>query len=322
MWGLQQITDLVPAQAEALLSQAAASARTAAGIAASSQIPQPRLPAPGPVPRPNVVRASEQQASSQGTESSHDNRQHSMQSVQNTAGDLYASSERGMVRTAGHARINRRQQKALQSGLLQLSPLERQTQYGSAAAVLEPHSTLPSSSEAPALSGSSTQSSPCDSRSQSTQPPNPQAPTSGQQPPDAHAAVPYSNGDVHSTRASGQQTPSSQTSSSQAGAAPNSPDVKEVIVSGVPDSRSGKDKAAASARGEESGRLGTPDQGRQRVIRGRTPRRALAAEMAAKAERQNSGVQAGSSGRVTPDFSSLSSEQQRVSHSMHVLGSS
>ena len=305
MWGLQQITDLVPAQAETLLSQAAASARTAADVAASSQIPQPRLPTPGPVPRPNILKTSEQQASSQGTGSSHDSRQLSMQGVQSTAGDLYASSERGMVRTAGHARINRRQQKALQSGLLRLSPPERQTQYGSAAAVLEPPNTDPSS-YSPALSASSTQSSPCDSKSQSTQPPHPQVPTSGQQSSDAHGAPSHPNAAADSSSASGQQTASSHTSPSQAGDTPHSPDSEEVTVSRVPDAHSRKDRA-------ESGRFGTPERGTQRVIRGRTPRRALAAEIAAKAERQKSGVEAGPSGRVTPDFSSLSSEQQRVS---------
>ena len=313
MWGLQQITDLVPAQAETLLNQAAASARTAADIAASSQIPQPRLPTPSPVPRPNILKSSEQQAGSQGTWSSHDSRQQSTQSVQNTAGDLYASSERGMVRTAGHARINRRQQAALRSGLLRLSPPEGQTQFGSAAAVLEPPNTVPPSCS-PALSASSTQSSPCDSERPSTQLPNPHVPTSTQQSPDAHAAISESCAGVDPSSANEQQRASSHTSSSQATAAPNSLDLEDVTVSGGLGTRSGKDRAAAAPSRAESGRLGTPDQGPQRVIRGRTPRRALAAERAANAERQNSGVEAGPSGRVMPDFSSLSSDQQRASH--------
>ena len=315
MWGLQQITDLVPAQAETLLSQAAASARTAAGIAASSQIPQPRLPTPSPVPRPSILNASGQQVGSQGTEPSPDSRQQSMQSVQNTVGDLYASSERGMVRTAGHARINRRQQKALRSGLLRLSPPEGQRQHGSATAVLEPPNTVPTSPSSPALSASSTQSQSHDSKSQSTRTLDTQVPASPQQLSDAHASLSESFANADSRSASRKPRGSSHTSSSQTGAAPNSPDLEDVTRSGVLDPHSGKDSAVAAARRAEPGRLGTLDQCTQRIIRGRTPRRALAAEMAAKAERQKSGIEAGPSGRVTPDFSFLSSDQQRVSHS-------
>lgn len=312
MWGLHQITDLVPAQAEALLSQAAASASTAAGITASSQIPQPRLPTPSPVPRPHIHKSSEQQPGSQGMGSSH-SKQQSMQSVQKTAGDLYASSERGMVRTAGHARINRRQQTALRSGLLRLSPPEGQTQHSSAAAVLEPPNTDPSSSS-PAVSTSLNHRSLCNSERQSTQLPNSQVPTSTQQSSDAHAALLDSDANVDSSSASRQQRASLHTSSSQAGAAPNSLDLNEVTLSGDVEAHSSKDRAVAAASGADSGRLRTPDQRPPRVIRGRTPRRALAAELAAKAERQDSGVEAGPSGRVMPDFFALSSDQQRVSH--------
>ena len=321
LWGLQQITDLAPIQAETLLSQAAASARTAADIATSSQIPQPCLPTPSPVPRPTILNTSEQQAGSQGSESGRGSRQQSMQSVQNTAGDLYASSERGMVRTAGRARINRRQQKALRSGLLRLSPPEGQTQYRSATAVLEAPSKVPYFSSSPALSASPNQS-PRNSQSQSPQPLDTQVPASTEQPSDAHAAPSKSSANVDSSSASGHLRGSSHISSSQAGAASQSPDLEEVTASGLPDPDTGKDRSATAARGAESGRLGTPDRFTQRVIRGRTPRRALAAEMAAKAERQKSSGEAGPSRRITPDFSSLSSDQQGVSHLTHVRGSS
>lgn len=307
MWGLQQITDLVPAQAETLLSHAAASARSAADVAASSQFPQPRLPTPSPVPRPNVLRPSEQQHGSQGTDSSLDSRQHSMQSVQNTAGDLYASSERGMVRTAGHARINRRQQTALRSGLLRLSPPVQQTQYGSAAAVLEPPKTDPSSSSPPSPSASSAQSSPHDHQPESApQPATSQVSSSRQQSSEAHASLVHTDTGSDSISASRPQT-----SASHGGAASNRPQA-QVTGSGATVPGSSKGRALGDAEGAESGSPKDPDQGRQGVIRGRAPRRALAA---AKAEKQNSGAKAGPSGRVTPDLSSLSSDQQRVSHS-------
>ena len=305
MWGLQQITDLVPAQAETLLSQAAASARSAADAAASSQFPQPRLPTPSPMPRPNVLRPTEQRRGPQGVDSSHDSRQQSMQSVQNTAGDLYASSERGMVRTAGHARINRRQQTALRSGLLRLSPPVRQTQYGSAAAVLEPPKTDPSSSSSPPYpSASSAQSSPRDHQAESPpQPATSQVSTSRQQL--SHASLAHTDTDSESISSSRPQT-----SSSQGGAASHRPHSQDP-GSGATGPHGSQGRAVGSAEGADAGRPNDPDQGRQGVIRGRAPRRALAA---AKAERQNSGGKAGPSGRVTPDLSSLSSDQQRVSH--------
>ncbi len=126
IWGLQQVTDLVPVQAETLLSQAMAGIKTAAEIAAATpDAPQPRLPHPSPVPRPMLSTSSQersQQADSAATASATSVQSEQQQSVQSVAGDLYAHSERGMVRAAAQARINPRQQKALQSGLLRLSP--------------------------------------------------------------------------------------------------------------------------------------------------------------------------------------------------------
>ena len=293
MWGLQQMTDLVPAQAETLLNQAAASVRTAADIAASSDIPRPRLPTASPVPRPNLLRPSDQQASPQDTGSSHDSRQQSMQNVQKTPGDLYASSERGMVRTAGRPRINSRQQKALRSGLLRLSSPIRQAHYGGAAAVLEPPRTLPSSSSPPVHSAALAQSIPGDNKPQSAQSANSSLSSSEQQSHD-HAALSNLGPDVDSSAANRHLDTSLEASPSQSRATSDSPDSESTS------SQAGSHRAV--------------DQGFQRVIRGRTPRRALAAEMAAKAERQNSGAKAGPSGRVTPDFSFLSLDQQRVSH--------
>lgn len=290
MWGLQHVTDLIPAQAETLLSQAAASVRTAADIAASSDLPHPQLPTPGPVPRPNLLGSPDQEANSQGP--SRDSMQQSMQSVQTTAGDLYASVERGMVRTPGHARISSRHQKALRSGLLRLSPRVRQTPYGSAAAVLEPPRTLPPPPAPPTSSATSLRSRTPDNRSQAAQ--------------SATAQIPKSDDLSLEDSNSAKARPSA---SALRGAALHSPESASV------DSQAGGNSPAdaAAARGAGWGKPEPPAQGFQKVIRGRLPRRALAAEMAAKAERQGSGVKAGPSGRVTPDFSSLSSDQQRVS---------
>lgn len=296
MWGLQQITDLIPAQAETLLSQAAASVKTAADIAASSEVPQPRLPAPSPVPRPNLLKSNEE-ATSQGSASADDSGQQSaqsMQSVHQTAGDLYASSERGMVRTAGRARINSRQQKALQSGLLRLTSPTRQKRGN--AAVLEPPETLPTRSSAPSLSASST-----DNNAQSS----------------ASASASASASDFRS-----RQKPDDQAASSASESGSNqSPASVNLNNLPQPPSLSSKAASHSSSAGieragvaeETTGKLGTAGKGPQRVIRGRAPRRALAAEMAAKAERQSSGGKAGPSTRLCPDYSFLSSDQQRVS---------
>ncbi|KAL3147107.1 hypothetical protein ABBQ38_015063 [Trebouxia sp. C0009 RCD-2024] len=296
MWGLQLVTDLIPSQAETLLSQAAASVKTAADIAASSDFPHPQLPTPGPVPRPSLLDSPDQQVDSTGTGSSRDYVQQSVQSVQITAGDLYASPERGMVRTAGHASISRRQQKALQSGLLRLSPPLRQRRYDSTAAVLEPPKTLPPSPPLPAVSAAPQQSSSPDNTSQSAAA---QVFKPGRQSSDDHAALPNSHA---AETSSSNAAPEHQSASSQPGA-----------VSHGPGAEAGRDSSADAAGGMgEAGKLHPPDQGFQRVIRGRLPRKALAAELAAKAERQSSGVKAGPSGRPIPDFSSLSSDQQRV----------
>lgn len=296
MWGLQHVTDLIPSQAETLLSQAAASVKTVADIAASSDLPHPQLPTPGPVPRPSLLDSPEQQVDAPCMGSSRDYVQQSMQSVQVTAGDLYASPERGMVRTAGHASISRRQQKALRSGLLRLSPPVRQRRCDAAAAVLEPPTTLPPSPSLPAPSAPLEQSSsPCN-KSQS---PAAQVCKSGWKSSDDHAVLPNSHAAGSS---SSNAAPGHQSTSSQPG-----------TVSRGPDAEAGSDSPADAAGGRgDPGKLHPPDQGFQRVIRGRLPRKALAAELAAKAERQGSGVKAGPSGRPIPDFSSLSSDQQRV----------
>ncbi|KAL0045856.1 hypothetical protein WJX82_006850 [Trebouxia sp. C0006] len=67
IWGLQQVTDLVPVQAETLLSQAVAGIKTAAEIAAATpDVPQPRLPHPSPVPRPMLSTSSQERAAGDG----------------------------------------------------------------------------------------------------------------------------------------------------------------------------------------------------------------------------------------------------------------
>ena len=302
MWGLQQITDLVPAQAETLLSQAAARVKTAAEIAASSELPQPRLPASSPVPRPSLLKSSEE-PTSQGSGSADDSRQQSaqsMHSVQQTAGDLYASSERGMVRTAGRARINSRQQKALQSGLLRLTSPARHKRGNSALAVLDPE-TLPASSPASSRPASSAQSNSTDNNAQ------PAASAS------ALASASTSASAFRSRQRSNNQAAPSGSDSSQPPVGSN--------FSTLPQPSSPTSRAASHSSSPDSHRTeettDRPDAAGnrpQRVIRGRAPRRALAAEMAAKAERQSSGSKAGPSSRLGPDYSFLSSDQQRVSH--------
>ena len=297
IWGLQQITDLVPAQAEVLLNKAAASVRTAADIAASSELPQPHLPTPGPVPRP-VLQPSGQEASTSNPAG--DSRQ---QSVQDMPGDLYASSERGMVRTAGQARINSRQQKALQSGLLRLSSPQRLGKQGNAMALLDRPDTVQSTSSAPALPDSLLQRSSQDasSRSASTPPSIRESTLASKQLVSDRKDGPASakSASISSLRRSSKTLP--RLSSRQRTAEPGSESASS--------SSSGDTAAQAAAEGRARTDA-TAGKGVQRVIRGRAPRQALAA---AKGERQMAGSNAGPSGRSTPDYSFLSSDQQRVS---------
>jgi len=292
IWGLKQVTDLVPVQAETLLSQAMAGIKTAAEIAAATpDAPQPCLSPPSPVPRPALSTPSEersQQAApdSPATAPATSVQSEQQQSVQSVAGDLYAHSERGMVRAAAQARINPRQQKALQSGLLRLSPPVQQRKSSgrrSTAAVLEPPEVA-TSSFGPSQSSAS-------------------ASPSASVPP----ALLKSHDDItlpllRSNDANSQNLDHSQSSSSSAGPAFHSPEA---------DSTQSSARAIASNAETASGSPSAASDGPVRVIRGRAPRQAVAAKKA-NAERQKSGSKAGPSGRVTADYSFLSADQQQV----------
>lgn len=298
IWGLQQVTDLVPVQAEALLSQAMAGIKTAAEIAAATpDVPPPRLPPPSPVPRPMLSTSSEERSQQAAPDSiatapTTSVQSEQQQSVQSVAGDLYAHSERGMVRAAAQARINARQQKALQSGLLRLSPSVQQRKSNgrrSAAAVLEPPEVA-TSSFGPSQS----------SRSAS---PSASVPPSLLKSHD-DTILPLSR----SSNANSQSLDQSQSSTSSAGPASHAPeaDSTESRARAVPGSAERPLHCwnASSSPGAAS-------DGPVRVIRGRAPRQALAAKKA-NAERQKSGSKAGPSGRVTADYSFLSADQQQV----------
>ena len=293
IWGLQQVTDLVPVQAETLLSQAMAGIKTAAEIAAATpDAPQPRLPPPSPVPR-SVLSTSSEELSQQAAPDSAaaapatSVQSEQQQSVQSVAGDLYAHSERGMVRAAAQARINPRQQKALQSGLLRLSPSVQQRKSSgrrSTAAVLEPPEVATSSF-------GPSQSSPSASASAS---PSASVPPSVLKSHDGIVLLLSRSSDANSHQ--------SQSSTSSARPAPQSPEADSTQSSAraVPDNA---DPASSGPRAASDGPV--------RVIRGRAPRQALAAKKA-NAERQKSGSKAGSSGRANADYSFLSADQQQV----------
>ncbi len=297
IWGLQQVTDLVPVQAEAQLSQAMAGIKTAAEIAAATpDTPQPRLPSPSPVPRPMLSNSSQersQQADSAATAPATSVQSEQQQSVQSVAGDLYAHSERGMVRAAAQARINPRQQKALQSGLLRLSPSVQQRKSNgrrSTAAVLEPPEVA-SSSFGPSQSAPSA---------------SPSASSSASVPPSllrSHddSILPLSK----SSDANSHQSESSTSSPRPASHSPKA-DSTQSSARAIPGNAQ---PASSSPRAAGDGPV--------RVIRGRAPRQALAAKKA-NAERQKSGSKAGPSGRATADYSFLSADQQQVRCASHL----
>ena len=299
IWGLQQVTDLVPVQAETLLSQAMAGIKTAAEIAAATpDAPQPRLPPPSPVPRPVLSTSSEersQQAApdSAATAPATSVQSEQQQSMQSVAGDLYAHSARGMVRAAAQARINPRQQKALQSGLLRLSPSVQQRKSSgrrSAAAVLEPLEVATSSFGPSQASASAS--------------PSASVPPSLLKSHD-DIILPLSR----SSDANSQSLDQSQSSTSSAGPASLSPEADSTQSS------------ARAVRGNAEPASSSPSAASDRpvrVIRGRAPRQALAAKKA-NAERQKSGNKAGPSGRVTADYSFLSADQQQVRCASHLV---
>ena len=304
IWGLQQVTDLVPFQADTLMSQAMASIKTATDIAtASSAAPEPHLPAPGPVPRPTLSPPSDQQShDTKGVSSVHttSNQTEAQQSVQSVAGDLYAHSEHGMVRAAAQARINSRQQKALQSGLLRLSaPAQQKKSEGqrSAAAVLDPPKTAapPSASATDYPSASSQSRSPVSS----TQP----QPMLRSQ--DDHIGATSANC-------------SSTTSSSLDNPDEGGPQLSRAVT-GSPRAVSSSAQGNTGNAGADVHSPGPAANGLARVIRGRAPRQALAAQQAAKSERQKSGSTAGPSGRTAPDYSFLTPDQQKVPQQYHQL---
>ncbi|DBA73503.1 TPA: hypothetical protein ACH3X1_011529 [Trebouxia sp. C0004] len=291
IWGLQQVTDLVPVQAETLLSQAMAGIKTAAEIAAATpDAPQPRLPPPSPVPRPALSppfeeRSQQAALDSAATAPATSVQDEQQQSVQSVAGDLYAHSERGMVRAAAQARINPRQQKALQSGLLRLSPSvqRKSSARRSTAAVLEPPEVA-TSSFGP-------------SQSSASAPPSASVPPSRLKSHD-DIITPLSR----SSDANSQSLDQSQSSTSSAGPASHSPKA---------DSTQSSARAIPGTAEPALGSSSAASDGPVRVIRGRAPRQALAAKKA-NAERQKSGSKAGPSGRVTADYSFLSADQQQV----------
>ncbi len=296
IWGLQQVTDLVPVQAETLLSQAMAGIKNAAEVAAATpDAPQPRLPPPSPVPRPVLSTPSKersQQADSAATAPATLVQSDQQQNVQSVAGDLYAHSERGMVRAAAQARINPRQQKALQSGLLRLSPSTQQRKssgWRSTAAVLEPPEVASPSSGPSQFS--------------------PSASPSASGPP----SLLKSHDDIilpvsRSSNANNQSLYQSQSSTSSARPASLSPEA---------DSTQSSARAVLGNAEPASGSPRAAGDGPVRVIRGRAPRQALAAKKA-NAERQKSGSKAGPSGRATADYSFLSADQQQVRCASHL----
>lgn len=296
IWGLQQVTDLVPLQAETLLGQARAGIKTAADIAASSaEAPQLHLPTPGPVPRPTLSTSPHQQPQKPDMEGVLAAPAVPVDTQQSVVGDLYAHSEHGMVRTARQARINSRQQRALQSGLLQLSaPRHRST-----AAVLEPPETAapPSSSSVTHRSSSSAQTAASEGPSHVSASRSDSQSQSLLRPHGDHATLPDSDSSLVSHHRLDQ---TAQTSSSSSGSAHHNPGADP-----TPSSTKAISEAASTSPADASNIPG-------RVIRGRAPRQALAAQKAADAERQKSGSKAGPSGRATADYSFLSADQQRV----------
>lgn len=315
IWGLQQVTDLVPSQADSLFRQAQANIKLATASADLSSF-APSLPQPAHVPRPYPTPASDTPTPQQSASNAAQQRASlpsDKQSVGSMAGDLYAHAEHGVTRSPRQAILNVRQQKALESGLLKLS--SSASRSSSSAAVLDrPPDTARQVSTPDVKSGT----------------PNVQSAA-----PDIQSAA--ADTDIHKSVAQGGTAASVQPDKAAPADADQGTAIQERINSNSQASSSSSQPPPKSASEADATPVPPPrgvwfalgpkadiaeqaspmqevkTNGPKRVIRGRSARQALAAE--AKA-RLASGNKASTSGRA-PDYSFLSSEQQQVRKLVH-----
>ena len=315
IWGLQGMTDLVPSQADSLFRQAQSNIKLATETADLGSYPTPYLPPAAPIPRPALTSPTDAATAdvsgqAQGIQSAHAEASQQclqgQQNVQSGGGDLYAHAEHGVTRSPGRAQLNVRQQQALESGLLRLSqPRSNSRDSNTATAVAEPASEpVQTSLITPSvLSKSSSQSSSSSPAAAPSPPLAPPAPSASPVPqPDQLLLERMSSNSEASSSSSALPAPpqsrqsdsgSSAADSSPSGTAPRSPRGtwfrSETVIQSCnqqPDSRA---------------------QGPKRVVRGRSARKALAAQAAADARAKSS-----NKGRSRfLDF--LTPEQQQVS---------
>ena len=240
IWGLQQVIDLIPTQADSLFRQAQASIKLASQTADLSTSSVPHLPPAGTVPRPDVIPkpadADPLQKSVSGAADRGQNlntgSQEGRQSMRSVAGDLYAHPKHGVTRSPSHMTLNIRQQKALESGLLKLTEAEQKG--SSPTAVLNKPAGLPVGSAAPSSrKRKSHDSSPSSESFRSTNTGTSPSAMAG-----LGSTVPKQ---VH------RSSSESETSSSSSSSTSTSPSSSTASASGAPSSSSSSNKESVAA---------------------------------------------------------------------------
>ena len=301
MWGLQQIIELAPTQAETLLNKAAASAKTAADIAAVD-MPEPHLPPSGPVPRPDLLPPVDQEGTSEDPDSDEERNRQYARSMQFTAGDLYATAERGMVRTPGKSRLSSRQKIFLQTGMMRFQAPPRQNEVAN---VVSDASEYRFSTRYPTRVRSVVPKRPKPADTSPQQPASPELSPSAQQASDSRAEA-ASKDSLASLQPSNSDAPSQASASAQqTRAVSDSPGSETTGAS----QSSGLEADESEAAPKKKKMQGRPSRKVYRAMKAAQAEAEAKAEEAAVAERQKSGSLASASGRLD---NILSPDQQRV----------